>query len=364
MKKIETNGQFQEKLFHNEKIRVYPTNLPLTEINFWRDNNRTLFTFDRLERNTTKKIEDLSIDEVTGFVAAQDIHRLDVLKNSIERNGVQVPLIIRDDGKLLDGNRRYFACHLLRKQYSDKGLDEPKILSNIPVLVIRKDDLTDMQELKILAEANFIPDLKVAWPLDAQARAVNSYCESAVKRGVDRDAAILEAAGVFGISRGRVVDFLDVLKFTERFIEAGTSDDEKIRRHIIVEERFVYFWEFVNKGTKGQGKISDDAKLKEVTDMFFSLISDGRESVIRNVKQIEPLIQANKYPVAWDILSKSGGQDLGLVVNMVNERKEVRRAEDKIRLFLSWLNATGSLSSLAKIALQELIVVATKKVGE
>ena len=94
------DNKAQKKLFHNERINVYPTILPLDEIHFWADNNRTLFTFDRLRRLKGKELNKISIEDITRFVAEQDIHKLQVLSESIGRNGVQVPLIIRDDGKL------------------------------------------------------------------------------------------------------------------------------------------------------------------------------------------------------------------------------------------------------------------------
>lgn len=141
MAKISTDGvQPQKKLFHNQWINVYPTSLTLGSIDFWKENNRTIFTFERLCRLKAKELDALSIEEITQFIAEQDIHKLQVLADSIGRNGVQVPLIIRDDGKLLDGNRRYFACHWLRmRSKSPQGLS---VLQDIPVFVIRESDLS------------------------------------------------------------------------------------------------------------------------------------------------------------------------------------------------------------------------------
>jgi len=65
-------------------------------------------------------------------------------------------------------------------QCLERGDEIPKTLDTIPVYVIRKADLKQKLELKILAEANFIRDLKVPWNLDAQARAVNAYYEESL----------------------------------------------------------------------------------------------------------------------------------------------------------------------------------------
>ncbi|MCP5557100.1 MAG: ParB N-terminal domain-containing protein [Verrucomicrobiaceae bacterium] len=363
MSKIATpDGTAQSKLFHNERINVYPTMLSLDQIRYWPENNRTIFTFERLCTAKQNDLSKISLEEVTRFVAEQDIHKLQVLADSIGRNGVQVPLIIRDDGKLLDGNRRFFACQWLKMQSLEKGRKIPETLAQIPVHVIRQSDLSPAQELKILAEANFIPDLKVAWPLDAQARAVDEYFQGIRRsKGLDEEAALEEVVAVFGISRQRASDLLDTLKLTKQFIDAGGSTEEKVRRREIVEEKFVYLWEFRNKAMKGSGAMESSTELAEVRDMFFKLMAKGKDSPITNVKQVEPLIQARKDATAWNMLRDSKGAKLRVVVAMVNDKKEVRKAEDKIRVFLSWLRDADDLSPKAKELLKDVVALASYK---
>jgi ParB-like chromosome segregation protein Spo0J len=356
------NNKAQRKLFHNEWINVYPTTLPLDEIDFWKKNNRTIFTFERLCRLKGKELNKLSIEEITRFVAERDIHKLQVLADSIGRNGVQVPLIIRDDGKLLDGNRRYFACQWLKIQCAERGKEPPESLSQIPVQVIRKADLKDTLELKILAEANFIPDLKVAWPLDAQARAVEEYYHQFRKdKKADHETALVEVVAVFGITRQRAMDLLDTLELTKTFIAEGADEDEKIRRREIVEDQFVYHWEFRNKAMKGSGALNALTELDDVKKVFFQYMAMGRDNPIKNVKQIEPLVRAKRDPTAWSLLKESKGAKLPIVVSMMNEKKEVRKAEDKIRVFLAWLKETDDLTAKAKTYLREVAELATKK---
>lgn len=348
----------EEKLFHEERVNVYPTVLSLDQIHFWPENNRTIFTFERLESDTKKKVSQLSIEEITQFVADQDIHKIQVLAKSIKRNGVQSPMIIRDDGKLLDGNRRYFACQWL-KMHSDVL---PPVLQKIPVQVIRQADLTETQELRILAEANFIPDLKVPWPLDAQARAVEDYfLRIQSERSLSEDAAIAEVVSVFGISRQRVNDLLDALTLTKQFIEEGKEQEEKRRRRGIVEDKFVYYWEFRNKATKGNGALQKGKELEEVKQIFFDLMAKGRDNPIKNVKQIEPLIQSRRDPSAWSLLKESPSKNLPVAISVVNAKKEFRQSEDRIRTFMSWLQEAENLSNRSKKYLSELSILADKK---
>lgn len=366
MKKIATrSSKAEKKRFHNEWINVYPTYLPLKAIYFWNENNRTIFTFERLCRLKGKeKIEDIPLEDITQFVAEQDVHKIETLADSIARNGVQVPLIIRDDGKLLDGNRRYFACQWLKMTSEKRHVDPPEALSRIPVQVIRKSDLDEKETLerKILAEANFIPDLKIPWPLDAQARAVDEYYRQfKQKNKAAHEAAIIELISVFGISAQRANDLMESLALTKEFIKEGGSDDEKIRRRAIVEEKFVYFWEFRNKAMKGRGAYEDADDLDEVKKMFFQMMAKGPDNPIKNVKQVEPIVQAKRDPTAWKILKESKGQKVNLVVSVMNEKKEVRKSEDKIRLFISWLRDADDLTPKAREYLGELSELAAKK---
>jgi hypothetical protein len=101
----------------------------------------------------------------------------------------------------------------LKMQRAEEGETLPGSLSRIPVQVIRRADLNETLELKILAEANFIPDLKVPWPLDAQARAVEEYYQQFCKaKRADHETALAEVVSVFGISRQRAIDLLEALE--------------------------------------------------------------------------------------------------------------------------------------------------------
>ena len=364
MNEISTAGITSvKKLFHNELVDVFPMILSLEQIHFWKENDRTLFSFKKLQRESGKNLDELSIEEITTFIAEQPIHKLSILSKSVERNGVQVPLIIRSDGKLLDGNRRYFACQWLRMLNAKKNNDIPSVLSRIPVMVIRKEDITGETQLKILAEANFIPDLKVAWPLDAQARSVDKFYRTIMsERNLTSGDALSEIVSIFGITKGRANDLIDTLAFTKEFINSGEGDEERIRLRGVVEERFVYFWEFRNKALKGRSAYKDPQELVEVKSMFFQLMAMGKDSPIKNVKQVEPLAQSKRYKTAWEMLVESEGSKLPVVVSMVSEKKEIRKAEDKIRLFHAWLDDVDELSTTAMNYLHKLHDLVEKKV--
>jgi len=361
---LATKGQPQEKLFHNERIKVFPDLIPLDQIAFWAENDRTLFTFEKLELQKKKKLDEIPLKEIVEFVADQEIHEIQRLADSIQRNGIQVPLIISDSGKLLDGNRRFFATHLARLQLTAKGKPLPDHITSVPVWIVRQQDLdkNEALELKILAEANFVPDLKVTWPLDAQARAVEHFYEKLKSTGKSEDEAINIIKDVFGIEKTRAADLLESLQVAREFVKSKVEPEEQVRLREIVQDKFVYFWEFRNKALKGRGKLEPD-ELQEVKPMFFSLMARGRDNPIKNVKQVEPLIRAYRDPEAWDILAESKGTKLSLAITILNEKKEIRKAEDKIRLFLNWLKSADELSPNAQQLLKQVRLVALEKLS-
>lgn len=354
------NLEKRVKQFHDQNLTVYPTSLRFEDIHFWPQNNRTLFTFERLEAETGKKLEALSLEQITDFVAKEPLHELPKLAKSINNSGVQIPLIVSDRGKLLDGNRRYFACAYLKFQAEKKRQPIPKALEAIPVLVIKHEDLANpLTELKIIAEANFVADLKVVWPLDAQARAIEEY-SSRFKKNDGTSYEPHELAEMLGIDRARVVDLLDTLALTKEYIDQAANGEEIIRKHRIVENKFVYFWEFVNKGIKGRSGFEGKPELPEVKQMFFDLIDTGRDSNLTNVKQVEPIVQARRDDVAWSLLNESSS-NLAIVVAMINEKKEIRKAEDKLRLFHAWLEKASEFTPAAKNYLIKISELARSK---
>ena len=366
MERLDTSSlKSESKRFHDATIKVYPRKLPLDSITYWPENGRTQFSFSVLEQQKGLPIYKIPISEITEFVAAEKVHALNSLADSIARNGIQQPLVVTDSGKLLDGNRRFFACHWLsqRPKRRNQKEDELKlILDEIPVYIIRESDLTPELELKILAEANFVKDLRVPWPLTAKAKAIKSYYELLTEeRGIDDEAAMRQIVSVLSIKKPEAQQLLGALKLSEEFIDGGKSNEEKIDRGRISEERLVYFWEFYNKAIIGRSRYTDDIQLHEVKTVFFELMALGSRSPLKNVKQVEPFSASRRDKIAWAMVNESKTDNLPLVVNYMNEKKEKRKAEDKIRLFCNWLEDVDELTPSASNQLEKLGVLIIKK---
>lgn len=235
-------------LFHNEWIDVYPQKVNFDDIEYWPKNLRTLLDFDLLEQEKGKSIEKLSLEEVTDFLVRSPDLKLGKLAKSIEANGVRVPLVILEDGRLLDGNRRFFACSHIFHNPKKKDFD-PKVLTSIPALMIKSKDIDERIEQKILAEANFVEDFRVRWPLQVRANVICEFYYECKKRKMSPKAIYDEIINVYGVEKGDVDSYVDTIALTEEFIATSTAKAKNKFREL-VQKKFVYFWEFRNKATK------------------------------------------------------------------------------------------------------------------
>jgi hypothetical protein len=78
------------------------------------------------------------------------------------KNGLREPITLSFDGKLLDGNRRFFAVRYILDTSSSTDPNRQDH-ETIPAYVLM-EDATDDDEQRVLVEENFSPSLKIEWP--------------------------------------------------------------------------------------------------------------------------------------------------------------------------------------------------------
>lgn len=318
----------EEKNFHNTRIKVYPRTVKLEDINYWKENDRTILQFDILHSMINKPLSRTSMDELIDFLVKQKVLAIRKLADSIRNNDVKVPLIIMADGKLLDGNRRYFACYYLKLEAERGKNPRPKILDEIPVWVLRNRDIDKRKELKILAEANFVDSNKVEWPLDVKAKVINDHYLHCTNSGMSAEKALNDIQDVYSVEKQQANDYIDTMVLTEEFIssEKGTLQKNKLRS--IVQQKFLHFWEFKNKSS-----VLTRNDLRKVKKLFFITLKNGQ---LKNFKLVEPMIWAIGEEDEWDILCESKGSKLKQIEALYKETKAIRSDEDKIQSFIKW----------------------------
>lgn len=349
----------EKRVFHNVPLHVYPTKASFEQIDFWPENHRTVLHFDILEAQKNKPVSKLSLEEITDFLVGRPELKLTDLASSIEKNGVKVPLIILSNGVLLDGNRRYFACSYLFHGAKRKNKDIPKVLYDIPVYVIKKRDVDERTRQKILAEANFVEDWKVPWSLDVKAKVIGEFYEDCIKNKATPEEAYAEIQDVYSEKKGKVDAYLETRKLTKEFVNmASPKKRDSYRVH--VQNKFVYFWEFRNKATRGRGALDPQKDLPKAKKLFFKMIENEK---FDNLKQVEPMIRAKTDPYAWDLLIRSNGSRIAQIEAMYKEQKAIKSAEDKVRNFLRWLQTKTDPSSFTNATftlLEKLVTECTK----
>jgi len=352
---FKTKGLKSEKqLFHNVWIDVYPDKVKFEKIHFWKDNLRTILSFDLLKKeHNKKKIRDISVDDITDYLASKRRFKIEELAENIGRNAVRVPLIVLEDGTLLDGNRRYFACNFLKQRAEASKLNRPSVLDSIPIWIIKKKDAGNKVKQKILAEANFVSDHKVEWTLDVKAKVIDEFFKRHLKRsGATEESAIAEIDDVYGVKRDTVDAYTEAKEIADEFIDSAPTEEIDLRREI-VQEKFVYFWEFRNKAQGGKLSL-DENELKKAKEMFFSMIATDR---IKNIKQIEAIARAIRDSYSWKILKDSAGSKIDQVEVIYKSQKSIKSAEDKVRNFHNWLvkSDCGNFTAATKKLLQALV---------
>jgi len=353
---IKTTGKSEKQLFHNEWLDVFPRPVSFGDIKFWPENHRTELAFDILESKEGKPISKLTLDEITDFLVGRDELKLVRLAGSIQKNGVRVPLIVLDDGTLLDGNRRYFACSYIANEAKKHGKPEPKVLSQIPVWAIKTKDINERTKQKILAEANFVEDYKVPWPLDVKAKIIDDFYKSCIKEGKNKSEVYEEIRNVYAVEKGEVDAYIETIRLTSEFIRtASRAAKDKFRQ--IVQEQFLYFWEFRNKALKGRNPLDPKKELPKVKRLFFEMMSLQR---FKNFKQVEPMVRSVRDKYTWELLSKSKGAKIDQIEAIIKEQKAIKSTEDKVRNFLRWLQTKARSSTFTKATLTLLEKLVTE----
>lgn len=322
----------KQHLFHNEWVDVYPQDVGFKDIEYWPKNLRTLLDFDLLKQEKGKGIERLSLKEITDFLVRRPDLKLGKLAKSIEDNGVRVPLIILENGRLLDGNRRFFACSHIFHKTKPEDL-KSSVLTKIPALIIKTEDINERIEQKILAEANFVDDFRVRWPLEVRAKVISEFYHKCKRRKMTPSKIREEIIKVYGVEKKDIDAYVETVTLTEKYIASSTAKEKnKFREQ--VQKKFVYFWEFRNKATKGPSALDPKKDLPKVKKLFFTMIKNER---FDNLKQVEPMIKAVNDPYAWKKLTESKGLKIAQIEVMFKEQKAIRSSEDKTRNFLRWL---------------------------
>jgi hypothetical protein len=199
-----------------------------------------------------------------------------------------MPLIVTSDKRILDGNRRYFACLYLYRSIEDK--DEREVLESVPVWVLPTGISSDDEE-RILTELNSINDCYEKWPY------------SVVARRVYRD--FLAGMTVEALRRkyhdwteGRLNTVIEASKTAQEFIEYhGDLAEAKDKAY----RKLIWFDELRRSNRNALNK---ESFRSTIFDLILSPSSPFTSSA-----DFKRLGEIYDNPEAWEVLTTRGGKE-------------------------------------------------------
>jgi len=152
--------QIKQRLFNGRKLMVWEGKAKISDIKGWVDNPRIELAKKTLQDKLGNR--ELTQDEVFELMKNSPEVRLKELRDDIIKNGLREPLTLSYHGKLLDGNRRFFALKYAIEslQSNDPNRQDLEIVDVFAL----NEDATEEDEQNVLVEENFSASLKIEWP--------------------------------------------------------------------------------------------------------------------------------------------------------------------------------------------------------
>lgn len=148
------------RLYNGRRLQVWEGRAKVSKIKGWAENPRIDLAKRSLQQAVGARV--LQQDELYDLMKKDSEVKLAALRDDIMKNGLREPITLSFDGKLLDGNRRFFAVrYILETLPATEPNRQDHETINAYVLM---DDATEEDEQRVLVEENFSPSLKIEWP--------------------------------------------------------------------------------------------------------------------------------------------------------------------------------------------------------
>lgn len=201
--------QIKQRLFNGRRIMVWEGRIKVESIQGWVENPR--IELEKKKYLSKIGLREITQDEIFTLMKNDPDVKLKDLRDDIIKNGLREPLTLSFSGKLLDGNRRFFAV-----KYALEGmpLTDPnrQDLEVVDVHVL-SENASEEDEQNVLVEENFSASLKIEWPDYVKARKVIDAHED---------------------------DGLTIEQLSRKFSWAKTKIRETLRIHEIISDFIIY----------------------------------------------------------------------------------------------------------------------------
>jgi len=202
----------KQRLYNGRKLVVWEGKVKISSVHGWVENPRIELAKKKLASKVGNR--PLTQDEIFDLMKNDPEVKLKDLRDDIIKNGLREPLTLSFTGKLLDGNRRFFAL-----KYALEGMPSTdpnrQDLEAVDAYVLMAD-ATEEDEQNVLVEENFSASLKIEWPDYVKAlKVVEANDEGLTPEEISRK---------FSWAKSKIKETLKIHEIISEFIVYATAD--------------------------------------------------------------------------------------------------------------------------------------------
>lgn len=323
--------QVTQKQFNGKKLVIWEGEIDVDNIIGWVNNRRLDLEIKRFRDQHAGREPDN--DEIFAIMKSVKDFKLKDLADDIRVNLVRVPIVVSSKGKLLDGNRRYYAVRMILESLKD---DDPAKadFTSIPAWVLESNKEED--EERIIVQENFYQSYKVEWTYYIKAQQIY--------QDLQKKDPTKTVAQRYNWSEGAIRDTRRIMELIDDFLVFATTepDDEneelglglpQVEAERIAAENYQYF----NEAQKSfRNRLEQDLDFKQ---QFFLWIHQKKFASFPEVRIAE---EAYDNPKVKKILMsdepKAGRKARALIDYDKNFEKEAQIAEATIEDFVRFLS--------------------------
>lgn len=202
----------KQRLYNGRKIMVLEGKVKISDITGWVDNPR----IELPKKKYLQVVGDrqLTQDEIMELMKNDADVKLKELRDDIIKNGLREPLTLSHTGKLLDGNRRFFAIKFALKTMPANDPNRQD-LETVDAYVLT-DAATEDDEQNVLVEENFSASLKIEWPDYVKATKVMEARDSGLQSA--------DIAKKFNWAKSKINETFRIWEIISEFLTYATSE--------------------------------------------------------------------------------------------------------------------------------------------
>ena len=200
--------KLRQRLYNGRKLLIWEGKVKIDSITGWVDNPRIELAKKKMQGLVGQR--ELLQEEVFDLMKNDSDVKLKKLRDDLIKNGLREPLTLSFSGKLLDGNRRFFAL-----KYALEGMpstDPNRQDLEVVEAYVLSEESSNEDEQNVLVEENFSSSLKIEWPEYVKSRWVVEASE----------------------------DGLDIEKISKKFSWSKTKVREALRINLIIKEFMIF----------------------------------------------------------------------------------------------------------------------------